>query len=115
MDHPTMDRMERYRQTADILLAIDVEMRCQGIWAETPPSAEALRSVMPFMYDTLKLQQWLQFVFLPRTQAVIEMGGMLPSNCHIHPLAEFEFGKMEFAQETLLDLIRQMDNILNAP
>jgi uncharacterized protein YqcC (DUF446 family) len=110
-----MDRMERYRQTADILLAIEAEMRRQGIWAETSPGPAALSSTMPFMYDTLKLHQWLQFVFLPRTQAVIEHSGTLPGNCHIHPLAEYEFTKMDFASGTLLDLIRQIDNILNAP
>jgi uncharacterized protein YqcC (DUF446 family) len=110
-----MDAMERYRQTADILLAIEAEMRRQGLWADTMPSAKALSSTMPFMYDTLKLHQWLQFVFLPRTRAVIEASGQLPGNCHIHPLAEYEFAKMEFPHAALLNLIRQMDNILNAP
>jgi uncharacterized protein YqcC (DUF446 family) len=111
----TMDTMQRSRQTADILLAIEAEMRQQGLWADTPPSAHALSSTMPFMYDTLKLHQWLQFVFLPRTPAVIESGGQLPGNCHIHPLAEYEFTRMEFSHTALLELIRQMDNILNAP
>lgn len=107
--------MERYSRTADVLLAIEAELRRQGLWAATPPSAKALSSVMPFMYDTLQLQEWLQFVFLPRTHAVIEAGGVLPGNCHIHPLAEHEFGKLEIELGTLLDLIRQMDNVLNAP
>lgn len=110
-----MDRDERYRKAADVLLAIEAEMRQQSLWESNPPSPEALSSVMPFMYDTLKLNQWLQFVFLPRTKAIIEQGGVLPGNCHIHPLAEHEFGKMEFPDGTLLDLIRQMDNVLNTP
>ena len=110
-----MDRMERYNKAADALLAIEAEMRLQGLWASTPPSAKALSSVMPFMYDTLQLQEWLQFVFLPRTRAVIEAGGVLPGNCHIHPLAEHEFSKREMDHGTLLDLIRQMDTVLNLP
>lgn len=110
-----MDKMERYSKTADVLLAIEAEMRRQGLWAANPPSAKALSSVMPFMYDTLQLQEWLQFVFLPRTRAVIESGGALPSNCHIHPLAEHEFGKLQMEHASLLELIRQMDNVLNLP
>lgn len=110
-----MDKMERYRLAADALLAMEAEMRRQGLWSATPPAAEALSSVMPFMYDTLKLQEWLQFVFMPRTHAIIENGGVLPGNCHIHPLAEHEFARLEIDHGSLLETIRQMDNALNLP
>lgn len=110
-----MELAERHAAARQLLAAIEAEMRTQGLWAADLPSAQALQSVMPFMYDTLKLQEWLQFIFLPRTRALIEQGQGLPANCHIHPLAEHEFTRVEADTCRLLDLIRQMDNLLNAP
>lgn len=110
-----MNKQERYEQASAIMQAIETELRSLGLWSDTLPSQQALQSTMPFMYDTLKLHQWLQFIFLPRTQALIAQGGTLPGNCHIHPLAEHEFAKLELEHGTLLDLIRQMDNVLNMP
>lgn len=95
------------------LTDIEMEMRRIGLWASEAPSREALSSTMPFMYDTLKFQQWIQFVFLPRTQDIILNGGPLPANCSIQPLAEHEFKEQKLEAPELLKLIQDMDNIFN--
>lgn len=109
-----MQEAERHQFMLELLRAMETEMRAQGLWSALPPAPEALTSAMPFMYDTLKLHEWLQWVFLPRTRAVIESQSPLPGNCHIHPLAEHEFSQLE-DKETLrlLDLIRQVDSLMN--
>lgn len=97
-----------------LLAAVEAEMRARGLWSPAPPSPSAMSSVMPFMYDTLPLHQWLQWVFLPRTQALIDAGRPLPGNCHIHPLAEHEFAKLADVEvAALLDLILQVDTLMN--
>jgi len=111
-----MDLHERHRHVSRLLLVLEQEMRDNALWAAAPPSPAAMSSVMPFMYDTLTFAEWLQWVFIPRTRALIDAGRPLPGNCHIHPLAEHEFaGRADLAAADLLDVIRQIDNLMNLP
>lgn len=111
-----MQESERHRQMLDLLQEVEAEMRRQGLWSAMPPSVEALSSVMPFMYDTLKPHQWLQWIFIPRTRALIDARGRLPGNCNIHPLAEHELSRLEGADATrLLELILAVDTLMNIP
>lgn len=96
-----------------LLLALAAELRAQDLWSPTAPSATAMSSVIPFMYDTLRFQEWLQWVFIPRTQALIDAGRPLPDNCHIHPLAEHELPRACTHPATVLSLILQIDNAMN--
>lgn len=54
-----------HQKLLDQLQQLEDELRGQSLWSAVAPSPEARASTMPFMYDTLKLQQWLQWVFLP--------------------------------------------------
>lgn len=109
-----MNQAEQHAAMRQLLAAMEAEMRAQGLWAGMPPTPEAMASVMPFMYDTLRLQEWLQWVFLPRTRALMEAGGPLPGNCSIHPLAEHELAKLEQVEVgRLLELIRQVDRVMS--
>lgn len=109
-----MEQAERHQFMLELLRAMETEMRAQGLWSTTPPAPEAMASVTPFMYDTLQLHEWLQWVFLPRTRAVIDAASPLPGNCNIHPLAEHEFARLlDTETSRLLDLIRQVDNLMN--
>ena len=73
------------------LLALEAEMRAADLWGAAPPSDEAMQSTLPFMFDTLRIEQWLQWVFLPRMHALLDARGALPGACGIHPLAEHEW------------------------
>jgi uncharacterized protein YqcC (DUF446 family) len=111
-----MQQADHHRFMLELLRAVEIEMRAQGLWSALPPSPTAMASVTPFMYDTLKLQEWLQWVFLPRTRALIEASASLPGNCHIHPLAEHEFARLQEVETgRLLELIRQVDDLMNRP
>ncbi|MFP5430173.1 MAG: YqcC family protein [Gammaproteobacteria bacterium] len=104
---------QQYRQMQALMRQAEAEMRRAGLWSDMPPSATAMQSIMPFMYDTLRFHEWLQWVFLPRTQALMDAGRALPANCHIHPLAEHELGKLEVETGTLLAIVLAIDNTLN--
>ena len=96
------------------LQQLEAELQAQQLWSSSPPSATALESVMPFMYDTLKLHEWLQWVFLPRLRAVIDAKGQLPHESHIHPLAEHEWQEQKtFDKRQLLSLLASIDASLN--
>ncbi|RFQ09873.1 pseudouridine synthase, partial [Pseudomonas sp. ATCC 13867] len=65
---------DRLPAIADQLLLIEREMRAIGLWGEERPSQEALSSQEPFCVDTLALEEWLQWIFLPRMKLIIETG-----------------------------------------
>jgi len=110
-----MTPTEYYQRVRQLMQELEEEMRTLGLWSGMPPSAEAMSSVMPFMYDTLRFHEWLQWVFVPRTLALIDAGRPLPGNCHIHPLAEHELARLDMNTGRLQEVIFQIDNIMNQP
>ena len=85
---------DQYRRLADLLIAVERELRLMQLWELQSPSPEALASVAPFAVDQLSFSQWLQFLFLPRIYEMIETSAPLPDSCSIAPMAE-EFFKVE--------------------
>ena len=99
---------------ADLLLAIEAEMRRIELWDQEPPSPQALASTMPFCYDTLQFHQWIQWILLARLRQLIEQGMPLPGNSEIFPLAEHSFAELPHKTDRLLQLIADLDRALNA-
>ena len=84
-------------------------------WSDTRPSQQALNSRQPFCVDTLGVDQWLQFVFIPKMTTLIEAQQALPAFAQgqgISPMAE-EFFKSDNAKP-VLEAIRSIDNLLVA-
>ena len=108
-----MDKL--IHQTADLLLAIEQEMRRISLWETTPPPKEALESLVPFCYDTLKFEQWLQWVFLQKMKQALEQQIDFPASSNIAALAEMCFPEMpDIDTSHLLELLRQFDETINA-
>jgi uncharacterized protein YqcC (DUF446 family) len=107
--------MERpYQELAKLTRLIEEEMRLIGIWSEEPPSPQALASTMPFCYDTLEMSEWLQWIFLPGMQRILDQGFPLPDRCEIAPLAEVWFQERGLQQQAvrLLRLIGEIDRLI---
>ena len=73
------------------LQQLEADMRMASLWSEQPPSEAAMASTMPFMYDTMMVEQWIQWVFIPRMHALLDAQATLPSSCSVQPLAEHEW------------------------
>lgn len=82
------------------------------LWAATPPPASAFESDAPFCIDTMTLAQWLQFVFLPRMQALLDMGAVLPTNVAISPLAEEVYKEEISRYQPLIDALKVLESCL---
>jgi len=76
-----------------LLHALEAALRDADFWEAQPPSPQALASSMPFMVDTLRIEQWLQWVLLPRLHALLDARAPLPASCSVHPLAEHEWAQ----------------------
>lgn len=110
-----MTDADRQHRIADLLLAIEHEMRRIGLWEAIAPAPAALASPLPFCHDTLEFSQWLQWVFLARMRTLLQSGAPLPTACDIHPLAEHSF--LDLPQDTarLLKLITEIDQVISRP
>lgn len=100
-------------QLPSLLGELEQELQRLKLWDIIPPSAEALASSEPFCVDTLALNQWLQWIFIPRLQALLDGGLPLPSNCGILPIAEEFCGKQSCDCKQLLAVISKIDQYLS--
>lgn len=91
-----------------MLVTLQQEMLRLGLWEEQAPEAQALSSTVPFCADSLELHQWLRWVFVPRMHALIDLGGQLPDNCAISPMAEMSWpGQPD--RDPLIRLLAELD------
>ncbi len=104
--------MDRLQPCWALMGDIEREMRQLGLWEQQPPAHEAFLSVLPFSIDTLRFTQWLQWVFIPRTRALVEQGGPLPTKSAIVPLAAEIFRELPEDTERLLILIERFDRLV---
>ena len=98
------------------LQQLEAELRAAALWGAQPPSEQALASTMPFMYDTLQIEEWLQWVFVPRMHALLDAQAALPAKCDIHPLAEYEWQGKALTPwpARVLACLQQIDAMLSA-
>lgn len=102
----------RYIPLASLLIDIECELRRADLWSAERPSADALASVEPFCVDTMDFQQWLQFILLPRMQAIVAAQAPLPGKCDITTMAETVWPTNTRAKP-VIDVLRQFDTVIN--
>jgi len=102
--------MTQAQDIMSLLATLQSELTRLGYWETERPSVEALSSQQPFCVDTLAFNQWLQFIFIERIQALVDQGMALPNGSGLLPLAE-EFFKQD-DNTVLLKIIEDIDNTL---
>lgn len=80
------------KQGNQLLEALENALHRCGLWRTESPSAEALASQQPFACDTLALEQWLQFIFIPRMRALLSQPSVSIPVMAIKPVAEMSWG-----------------------
>lgn len=70
------------------LTDLQLAMHTHNIWEATAPSLEDLANDQPFCIGTLSATQWLQWIFIPRMNALLDAGADLPRNFSITPYLE---------------------------
>ncbi|WP_250885746.1 YqcC family protein [Shewanella jiangmenensis] len=109
MSHSVMSHPE----LASLLVQLELSLKHHGLWQSAAPSAAALASSAPFCCDTLSFEQWLQFIFIPRVNALLDAGHTLPRPMALLPMAEHVWAaKPELTP--LVQLIALLDDTVNA-
>ncbi len=95
-----------------LLSELETELKQQQLWSVLPPDATAMASTMPFCCDSMPLEHWLQYIFLPRMQALLAAGLSLPGKISMLPMAEEAFKAHGARADRLLHIIRRIDSTL---
>jgi uncharacterized protein YqcC (DUF446 family) len=98
---------------ADVLLEVEASLRIHGKWDVNRPAETDLSSRIPFCMDTLKFEQWLQWIFLPKMKELLEHTKPLPAQCAIFEYAEECLLKSEPSTECLLKQLKLFDELIN--
>lgn len=102
-----------HQQVALLLKHIETELKILNLWSVQPPAATAFESSAPFCCDLMPLQQWLQFVFIPRMMALVEGGLPLPAAIAVCPMAEEAFAPITTDKLALINRIADLDELLS--
>ena len=109
-----MSANQRLRITQELLEQLQHKLRFCGLWSEQSPSIMALQSSVPFAYDVMPMHQWLQFIFVPKMQQLIDLQQPLPAKIALTPMAEHQTA--EYPQlAALIPVLRALDAHLSEP
>jgi uncharacterized protein YqcC (DUF446 family) len=97
---------------ADVLLEIESILRAYGLWDSHQPAVNELSSKEPFCLDSLRFEQWLQWIFLPQMKQILEHGKPLPRKSGIHVYAQEYFQKADPPTSHLLKHIKRFDDLI---
>ena len=100
------------KRIADILLEVEASLRRSGRWECARPPESALGSEQPFCLDTLRFEQWLQWIFLPRMKQILEQRRPLPARSGIFAYAEESLSRSDPMSNNLLNLIKRFDDLI---
>ncbi|WP_232056525.1 YqcC family protein [Pseudoalteromonas sp. A25] len=96
-----------------LLQALEQTLMRAKLWQMAPLEPTLLQSTQPFCCDTMRFEQWLQFVFIPKIHAIIEQGLPLPANIAIAPMAQMTLSTHDH-YNAIHSILERIDNSLSA-
>ena len=101
-----------HKHVGQILLNMQQQMEALALWQQHAPSAEAMASKMPFACDAMSFENWLQFIFIPRLNSIIEAKATLPTKIAIAPMAAHVW-QSNIEYQPLIKILLQLDTLFN--
>ncbi|NVJ68157.1 MAG: YqcC family protein [Gammaproteobacteria bacterium] len=103
-----IDWFTKYSENFDLL---ENALKEAKLWSSVAPSQEAMESSMPFAVDTMRFEQWLQFIFLPKMRDSVAAKQLPPGPAQILPIAEEVYKEQLEAVRSVLNALRKFDEI----
>ncbi len=104
---------EKEERLLGLLDNLTKQLQCQGLWQVKSPSKVALASTLPFCCDTLRFEQWLQFIFIARLSVLVQENQPLPNKISVVPMAEEAFKATGQPSDVLLEILAAIDDLLS--
>ena len=105
--------MDKSRHCQLLLEKLVAVLKTYELWEAESPSVEALSSSQPFAIDTLRCEQWLQWIFIPKLSHMIAMDMALPAAFEISPYVE-EAMKEARSLAAILAVTRELDQLFKS-
>jgi uncharacterized protein YqcC (DUF446 family) len=86
-------------------------MKRIGFWRDKPLPPEAYKFHQAFALDTMPFAYWLQFIFIPRVNQVIDSGSQLPKASQVGAQAVREFDGAHEASG-LVQMLSEFDHLI---
>jgi uncharacterized protein YqcC (DUF446 family) len=97
-----------HKEVEILIIKLEQSLRAAKLWSSCGPSVEALQSKLPFAFDTMPIEQWLQFVFIPKMSQIVSTKSTLPDNLKLLPMAEQTLSTTG-SQSVVIEAIKQID------
>lgn len=91
------------------LQQVEQVMREHHLWQSESPAAHAFNSAEPFCLDTLQPLEWLQWVLIPRMNALIAARNPLPEKFAVAPYFEMALDHTMPGRTPLLLSLNKLD------
>jgi len=104
---------KKEQQTLVLLACLERQLKAGNLWQSKTPSREALASELPFCYDTLRFEQWLQFIFIPKIEFIISNKQVLPNQIALTPIAEQVFNSRVILCKSIINTLSELENLLS--
>lgn len=104
--------MPIYSSLAQLLERLNDSLKLYQLWSDAAPSREALASTQPFAVDTLTIEQWLQFILVPKLMVLIETKQPLPTQICVLPIVEQSFAQRQIDAPLLISTVAKIDRLL---
>ena len=97
-----------HKEVEILIIKLEQSLRDAMLWSSSIPSTQALQSMVPFAFDSMPFEQWLQFIFIPKMTDIIRNKKALPKNLELLPMAEQSLGTAS-NQRDVIAMIKQID------
>ncbi|CAM4306923.1 hypothetical protein BIW53_13460 [Pseudoalteromonas byunsanensis] len=77
-----------HQHVMKLVQELEQTLKSAALWQTQAIEPSLLQSTQPFCCDTLRFEQWLQFVFIPKMLELLSHHEDLPSNIALAPMAD---------------------------
>ncbi len=97
------------------LITLETQLRHVALWSDTPPDDKAMQSSEPFCVDTMPIEQWLQWVFIPKMKKMTTSPDFQGFNqrSDIHTMVDYIFMTYHQKTDDITTTIKTIDTLLN--
>jgi uncharacterized protein YqcC (DUF446 family) len=102
----------QHEKVGEKIKEIKKEMQRIGLWQREPLPEEAYDYTLAFARDRMAFHQWLQFIFVPQVQEMIQDYEDLPHTSQVGIAAESAFEDWDQG-ERLVQMLKEFDRLMS--
>ena len=105
-----------YLRVQGLMSQLESELKRLSLWRGDVLAQDQSASDIPFCHDTMQLHEWLEWVFLPTLDSLLETGAPLPQDSDVSSYAEWVLPQQVTGRDVreLLSILRLLDKAMSS-